>query len=659
MQSLRYAKRRRPLTAFALTYVLLITAITVLLMGGLLSLVRQTLMLSTTELSKDRAAYACQAGLAAAVSQLETTTSWTTGFPSPQTVPQGTATYSMQFLSPGSTPGPFDSINNLNSNLYADCYLGPGTVPPYCAFLVIQGQDSSSQKTLEALVGGGSSIFSNVALGATSSVSMIGNSTVWGIDSLLNSTLVPAGIHSNQATGSSIISWSPGSNPSAVFRVSGTLSCCSSAAGAINPAYSANAAGGVETGHPPLQFPKLDIAGIVASHNTLPPSTLATGGGYVLATAPQAYYPGDQNVVGDLILANSRLYIDGNLNVTGSIFGYGLIAVNGTTTFRGNSQTFSVDSSYTTLLSKGNVLMQGFDGNAYMNGLAASNPAINNSWSVTTQALTNITNLLNACWPNTETILPGDTVIADTRIDQNQFLLSHWWPGYSGGPPGPPPYPDGTPDPGGNAGLLASMLPSANPSGQFMIAKLQSIDNLFRVLFDSSQSTTQLWGSVPPGYITSVLGAYAAGTYADPLPNLNPYYSSLAGSNFGGIFDMLESGTGGTPPYLPLFQKIRNVVAQMSQYGPGSANFLGVVYSNGAIVSSNDLTIIGCLIADDNGSQSPATLTDSFGNSYSVNPGQVVFGDGCNLVYVKDMVSGGLTYMVGAGEIQPLNWRLR
>ena len=65
----------------------------------------------------------------------------------------------------------------------------------------------------------------------------------------------------------------------------------------------------------------------------------------------------------------------------------------------------------------------------------------------------------------------------------------------------------------------------------------------------------------------------------------------------------------------------------------GSANFFGMVYTNGAFYADNEVTVVGMLVAADNGSQQPVTLE---GTDVEVSPGDVYLNTRTSVTYVED-----------------------
>jgi hypothetical protein len=95
-------------------------------------------------------------------------------------------------------------------------------------------------------------------------------------------------------------------------------------------------------------------------------------------------------------------------------------------------------------------------------------------------------------------------------------------------------------------------------------------------------------------------------------------------------------------------------LATLNYNSLATAYFQGMVYTHGAVVAENDVTIVGCLVAQDNGSQSPGVL-----NGVSVNPGELHLLSGAHITYTRSSFFNGVRNLSGLGVVSVLNWHLR
>ncbi|MFN8613250.1 MAG: hypothetical protein U0931_37275 [Vulcanimicrobiota bacterium] len=648
---------------FALIYLLLVTVIALLLVGSLLGLARQQLFVSELALRSDKAIYAAQAGLAACIDRFRSQPDWTGGF-SAATVPGGTSTYSVRFAVSPASPGPDDSVNNLQGTSPADSYLGPATVPPRTALLVIRGQEAGYTRVMEAFVGGGDPTLANFAMNASASVHLQGNTSVDGLVALNKADTIPAGIHSNAPTGANEIEWTgPG-----ICNITGQLSASSSDPAAIR--LDAGAVLGMTpvNNQPRVTSPSYNITDIVQAHRNDPSVSLVPGSSGVISLPAGDYYvAGNQNLAGDLILeSGAHLYVRGDLLVNGSISGSGVVAVTGDTTFFGSAQVSSSESDYLALLSQGNVLLKGFNGTAYLNSLAAQSAAgnlagdptgeFNQSWAGVQAAERALVPLLQRAASDPAGIVPAD----NSLMDQQMAKLGDW----SGTTPLNPKH---------NLGILQSHLPTRGPTANFLRQRLAIMNDLFRPSDRSSNGTAnndlligrviyacfsgQPANTADQALLTTWLQNFDNGTYSAGGPPGNPYYSATAGGAFDFFQSVVCQAQPSTQAYKDVmmshFQSTVHTISRFNEASFGAASFQGLVYTHGALVAQNDLAVLGGVVALDDGSQQPARV-----GGIDVKPGEIYLAD-THLTYVKAMFNNGTYSMAGAGLVAPLTWHFR
>jgi hypothetical protein len=624
---------------FALVYLLLVTAVMLMLIGGLLELGHQQLFTSQIVAQSDRALYASRGGVAAGIAALEANPNWTAGFDH-QALPGSSATYSIQFANDPTNPGPNDSVNNLAGAAPVATYRGPATLPAHSVLLVVSGQQGAYQKTEEVLIGGGSSVFNYYAMAGSGVVTMTGPVSVYGLDSVSSSTSVEAGIRSNSQGPGPKVSWSSSTDRAVV---AGHITSSGSDPATVAIQFQGNySVGPMLSQQAPFEMPHYNIPAIVQAQFTHPGPPLIPGGTGQLVLGPGTYYySGSQVLAGDLVLqAGAHVYVDGDLSVQGSVSGSGLLAVTGNTSLHGSASIYTSDSSYVSLLSQGNVLLEGFNGSAYMTTLSQESAAgtlpgdtgqLATSWPIVQNAIANITAL------TTQAGDAGLTDAQDQAIDVNQAYIARWDEvSYTGVPVAQ----------GSNANTTMNSVPTTGASAVFMRERLQNLQDLFRPSNRSSDDT--FLGSGTLG-----INNYTNGTYGN-----GPTYDPFSSTVYGGLFDMYEGNVRTSVPGWagnePAYQQMCNTVNQFGYGNLGTAFFQGLVYTNGGVVAQSDLTVLGAMVADDNGSQSPATI-----GGVAVKPGDLNMLQGTHLTYVKSMFANGVSELASAGILTPLTWHVR
>ena len=410
---------------------------------------------------------------------------------------------------------------------------------------------------------------------------MEGETKLTAVESMAEKGTLDAEVHSNDnSSGNGLITWDPGTNGGNLL-IEGEVSSSGSSSGAVD-LNGETPTNGITTG---------------AAQETIPPAGIETR---VFGKRSATAYPGSGSVpsgdnyfdatttpltvAGDLVL-NGDLYVEGDLKVTGSIRGNGSVYVSGETQLFGDSRIDADDK--VALFSHGSVSLLGFDGDQFLDAVAASDANFSTWLSDSRWAIQQLeTDMLGGSW----------TGVDNNFTDQINSVLGPWTnsdrnsrvPGRTG------------------ASLLRmrdhlASMPSG-PSRDFMLQKLQDTADIFS----------------PNG---NVLGR------ADSVARDNF-------NNFGQTAGIIDAANDLNDPALKL--AAFNTVRQINYDRLGSSYFQGLIYTNGGFYADNQVTVLGAVVVNDDGSQSPFTAA----SGDTVNPGDLILKGGSNITYVKDFFFG-------------------
>lgn len=641
--------------AFALIYQMLVTIVVLMLVGAILISTRYQVFSSQTDLSNLRAQYAAEAGVSMAIAQLSDNRTWAGPF-NRQPLPGGGGCYSLRFAAPAAA-GPLDSVNNLNGDTAVDSYLGPGTVPPHTALLVVEGWSGVHHRVVEAFIAGGGQWIQDAALASAGKIDLRGRVYIDGYASLRSVTPVDAGIHSNHPGGADAIRWQEiyGTDE---LSVSGKLTAVSSDPAAIQTLGSNVSVGGMQNDAPYRRLPNLDVSAMVNDYSGSPGAPLPATGAVVL-NGGDHYYSGNRTINGDVELKNgARLVIDGNLTINGSVKGEGAVLVDGNTSLYGDSQVIADQSRYVSILSSGHVVLSGFNGTEYLQSLANGEP-VNGStprgneaaelWTDVQDAMTWMQNYLAAN--------PDPDSWNDNQMDSRSAVLAQGTNAWGTGAPASP-FVHTLPNaPRRNSlGLLRARISGASPTQVFLRDRMQRIDDLLRAA-DHDRG-----GYMPPPPL--------------PLTRAETWWTSLNGyltnptswdpNTAPGLFDMAQSlyinrasHTFLTPADILSIrnQALPEMNRQIDQFNYnriGAAQFRGLVYARGGVLADNEVTILGSMVAVGDPAVSSLNV-----NGVTLATGQVMLSNSSRFTYVRDMFENGVGELVDLGVLGVKNWRLR
>ena len=331
------------------------------------------------------ALYVAEAGVADAISQLNTDPSW-----APATYVQGMENglgrYTIEFAT-GSSPLTHESVNNLAGAAAVNGPRGDLTVPPGTAEMVVTANVRGITRQLGVLLTRGVGVNATLPLIVSGKIYLKDGVTVSGITSLTDDTPVESGIHSNSIEDAAdIILWESAAEDQAT--ITGTVSTSSTNSSAINMTGGAGSysSAGETLAAGTQAFPSVDVVTEVDSNvGAATPIVPITGIPTVVSGGNHSYAGG--TIHGDVILDNATLYITDDVIINGSITGNGSIYVKGDTTFQGDTKILAVDDQNIAVHSSGNVTLKGFDGNEFLENVAAGDAAFRAYYDDTQLAL--------------------------------------------------------------------------------------------------------------------------------------------------------------------------------------------------------------------------------------------------------------------------------
>jgi len=577
-----------------------IVVISTLLISTVLLILVVTLLLSISNENQlvlrnahtTEALFLAEAGIADATYQLSIDNSWAPDDVAPLEVvfPDGNGKYTIVFNpDPDNPVEPWESVNNLSGDAFVNGPRGLDTVPPKTAHVVVTAEIKGREIRYEALISRGFSEPTTVPLLSAGKIRMNGDVVVRGVESLSNPVAIDAGIHSNNsAPQAGIIEWDGGGTGEAY--ISGEVTTTSNHPGAIQASGGSFNPGGVEEGAPAHSFPYIDIDAAIASGKNAP-IMMPSGGGTTSLSGSN--YRWDGGVInGDLVLDGVNLFVNGDLEVNGTIKGTGAIYVSGNTSFRGTANLVADQGYGMGVFSKGHVKLEGFDGSQYLESIAASNPTDFGKWFG--DAKTAHVDLVSEI--SSGTYAADATDVTATWGNQDNSLVDQLRAVLGGGDTET--LPTGIDD-GDALGLMADYLETnyaGNESADFMIDRLRDTRTL-----------------------------YADGGLLDQANDgYDPSDASKASSRSGNQnFDKL-----------------------------GTSYFQGLIYTTGAVYASNEVEIVGALLADRNGFSPQGQWSV---NGESLKAGDVFLTGGSSLVFNQELVEDPLA-SVPSGPVSVCSW---
>jgi predicted nucleic acid-binding Zn ribbon protein len=579
---------------FALLLVLSTVVILTMMLTGLFVAVGGPAVAGLKSGRQTAGLYVAEAGLQEALFELEQNRGFSGTIS--RVLSGGTGNFTVNF-------GPGESVNNLTGTAPKPSHRGTNTVPAYTALVVVHATVGGQQQRLEALVCDGEALPKDTALLSGGGTGLQGNISISGTESFQDSTSVSVDVHSNQPSGTNLLTWSGASGQTAFFD--GDLSTVGATAGAILLSGAATITGEQQLGAARRKLPTFDIPAAIAGKTgaaapSFPPfgvSTLAPG---------EYYHSGDLELHGDLDLDGAKLYVSGNLKINGAVRGKGAVFVQGETALRGDSEVTAHDSHGIALLSHGDVTLGGFDGNAYLGAVAASDSSFAESWHAASETLKELKTLLGAA----DRDEPGEW--KGVTQQQFQLVLGPWGSAQTSGT-----FRNYERDAIGNmatklAGLPADPDPERESTRTFLTKRMQAIGHIFKgggMHYNNDHG----------------------GRVDDFLQNGDP----------GALFDVAvgQANTGNADERRKAelaFVGFRTLMQHIEWDKLGRSYFQGLVYSDGDFHASNDVTLLGAMAV----------------------AGDIHLDSGVHVSYVKSMFEPG-GVMTWTGRVRVVSWLSR
>ncbi len=559
------------------------------------------------------AEYVAEAGAADALQQLKAQPNWVRGFQNKAMI-DGRGTYTITFNQSGSNLKITDSINNFDGE-HPDSALGPETVPDGTALLSVAAKVGAYEKRAFFLIGTGDPIIRvKHALLASGRIQLRGRTNIRAVESLAEEGNLSALVQSNQeGHGTDMVSWNGLPNQ---LDIRGEVRSSSRSATAVNLSGYVPT-GGIITSAAQVPVPPAGIVANVYAKRGAQPFTQD------LTTVPsgESYRGSDLEVHGDLVLEGD-LYVEGNLKVNGSITGNGSVYVTGDSELYGDASINA--KNRVALHSQGHVKLNGFDGDRYLDARAAADTS-----DADGDGQPDFSRWLSEARWATE-FIESEASAGRWGVDSDLDLaLSVLAPGLT---------PDdrasqfqteghatlGHHDVGATLVRMKERLGTLDPgpTRDFMIKKLENLSELY---------------SANGG----VLGQADAKAFED-FQNHGTIRGVVEGANDPGI-----GGAAATTEELERRRAIAlNIVSQVNTDKLGSSYFQGLIYTNGAFIADNQVTVLGAVVVNDDGSQ--RALSTSSG---PVAPGDLLLRNGSNIAYVKDFFFGPQTRPRGPRRI--------
>lgn len=573
------ATKRLTVRGFALVTLLMMIPVILLMIGALFAHLQSGSQWSGSRYGSTAAQYAAEAGAQHAVQELKAAPDWVTGF-TDQPMAGGKGAYSIVFNQTKTGFQSRHSVNNFDGE-HPDSPLGPDTVPNGAALIAVEGKVGAYTKLSYFIVGtGDDTIRVKQALLASGKIKMEGETKLTAVESMAERGTLDAVAHSNEDSGGSdLITWSPGVNGGSLL-VEGEVKSSGSSSSAIDlSGYTPT--NGTVTNAAKEAIPP---AGIEAKVFMKRAATAFPGGTSV--PSGDNYYDATSSALvisGDLVL-NGNLYVEGDLQVNGSVSGNGSLYVSGDTSLFGDSRIDADDK--VALYSHGNVTLSGFDGDAYLDGIAAGDPDFA-AWLADARWAVQETQdrMMNGLWlggasstvDQLKSVLAPNNINYDSQISGRNGSTLYWM-----------------------RDKLEKEFP-LSPTRTFMEKKLQIVEHMF------SSDT--------------VLGP-------SPSAIIDDYYNN---GNLAGIVDVANDEDRQDLKYAAF-----NAVRQINYDKLGASYFQGLIYTNGGFYADNQVTVLGAVVVNNDGTQSPFTAP----SGDTVNPGELVLKGGSNITYVKDFFFG-------------------
>lgn len=498
--------------------------------------------------------------------------------------------YRLTFHRPGQTWDDSQSVNNLEGESAVQ-HQGLGReVPAHSAVLVVVARVGGQVRRTEVCLRRGIADPPPYALMSSGQVAFRGGVSLDGLATLGDSTTRAADLHARRG-----VSWQPLTGTDRA-DIRGEVSS-EGPAGSVDfgPDPTRYSTDGIVTGTPARSLPSVNILAQIDANRSHPtPPVVPTG---VTSLAPGTYYwPGDLDLNGDLRLDGATLYVGGKLSVNGAVAGEGSVFVGGETFFKGDSRILTNSPTGVALFSQGSVHVQGFDGAAYMNAVTAGSPTSRQAWQDLQAAVGGLQARIDSSVP-----LQDNDLIAYTSVisDYNQVAPTL---GQS---------PTATFE-GRQENTLATLQSAlaAQPDSSvrtFMESRLTELDHLYA--WDESNPRN-------PG----------GTSWLDVVDNWRTGDRQLYG-----LLDAVTSSGWDATQRAATLREIGNYVDLLGYDRLGQSYFRGVIYTHGYVFAEHEVTLLGALWAQDDGSQ-----PEGLAGGATARPGDIHLQKGVRMVMLED-----------------------
>ena len=621
-----------------LVWVLLLTAVLLMLAAVVLSRLRSDTFLGRGQESDARAFLATESGLALCLSHLGEDHDWVEGVEG--TLDDGQSKYSVEFASN-------KSVNNITGSEWLDGPRGPKTVEPGTAHLVCVGSSGIRSKSIVAVVSP-SGLLGNRGSAVLNSgrIVMKGDVRIDGFDSFTEAVSSGADVFSlSDENIPDIITWRPESGQNRA-DIQGDVGIVSLNPQAIDLGSASVTGKDNDYARNPVAPPKIDIKGrILANSHHSEPSLQP---GFTKLEQGDFYFASDLSYLGDIELDGSNLYVDGDLEIVGSVKGHGSLTVGGTTSLLGDSDVVPFDANGIAVYSRGSISLRGYDAYAYLQNVTAASGDDDNGIAYG-EHLQNVLDWTQTMYDILEENIPtyvlGDILaplnqnpdeIANLPFGVNRSQLDLFSDSLAHSIAANLPInftgDESTTNPLGRLRELVETQPQSR-TRDFVLER-------FRWFFDTTPDGFDhgflAWGN-DPSEDTSPGASFMR---REALPT-----EIVEGGTTDAMLDVINDGQGQSAVWNSLSDDRKDelyntLLAAMSQIAGtrfANAQFQGLLYTNGAIYSANGINITGSLIAIDDGSQPPLSVSGE-----TLMPGDIMFENQANVTMVEDLaVSSG------------------
>ena len=350
-------------------------------------------------------------------------------------------------------------------------------------------------------------------------------------------------------------------------------------------------------------------------------------------------YAGDAVVHGDIVLQDAQLFVNGDFTVNGSITGRGSVFVQGNTNLWGATEV-NVAEGHVSLYSKGHVTLKGFNGTAFLEANVGGRDL-----DLVKVGVKGIVEEISANrWDGSPPAWregPGLNYLEVYRILIGQDVTPSAYNGLIAAN-----YFDVLEDPTRNFGIL-------NPSVDLTKADSGAA---YRVLDALSPFTADLnlEEARTATFLTKKLEMLRDLTEGRPVnaPTVHPDLATYVttGEPYSGILDDIQDASGSASD-----QAVQMMEGEMRNFtfdALGTSYFKGVVYTNGAFYSLNEVNILGGVYVEKTRFSPEYPLATSGGD---LQAGDVKLENGTRITYVEALLEQSPTNSWNS-HVVPVYW---